>query len=98
MIERLNKYEQQIDMNAKEKKRIAQSLDEYDTLKSKLQELQLQFDRKRKENVDLETRNKALMTQIDKLKSSSGSIDEERQRYMLQLKDMRNDYIISQVT
>jgi len=97
MIERLNKYEQQIDMNAKEKKKISQSLEEYDTLKNKLQELQLQFERKKKENADLEIRNKALLNQIDKLKGSAGSIEEERQKYFIQLKDLRNDYIITQV-
>lgn len=98
MIERLNKMEHDIDNNAKEKKRMHQSLEEYDLLKNRIQELQHQLDKKKKEASDMESRNKTLLSQVDKFKNLVLSHEDDKNKFSLQLKDARNELLINQVS
>ena len=97
MIERLKKFEHESDANAKEKKKMHQSLEEYDLLKNRIQELQGQLDKKKKEVNDLEARNKTILGQVDKFKALVMGHEDEKQKFSLQLRDARNELLISQV-
>jgi len=97
MIERLKKYEHEAEVGKNERNRASQSIEEINLLRGKLQELQFQFEKKKKEAAELENRNKSLLSQIDKYKSTASSSEEDKQKGLLQLKELRNDLLITQV-
>lgn len=97
MIERLKKYEHELEGNAKDKRKANQSIEEQEALKSKIQELQNILERKKKEISDLEAKNKSLSAQIEKLKSTINSMEGENKQNALKLKEAKTELEVSNV-